>query len=312
MNSFNLNASALLVLAFVTTTLACTSVSPITFSAQSFDAEYIENPSGPVSATRDTLVKILPAPDKGFHYAYYLYIPAHLMKEPQTVLYVEPNNTGTQNDDLDFHDRAARKFIEKSYSRRIAEKLKTPMLVSVFPRLASRPQEYTHYLNRRTLKIFEGPLRRVDLQLKAMIEDARARLAQNGFQVAPKVFMNGFSSSAGFILRFTALHPDMVQASVAGGVNALPILPLKKWEGRTLPYPVGVGDLKKLIGEDFDSKTFLRIPQKLYMGALDTHDTVPFRDSWDADEAEFITQSFGAKMLPDRWDKIRVSSLGSG
>jgi hypothetical protein len=41
------------------------------------------------------------------------------------------------------------------------------------------------------------------------------------------------------------------------------------------------------------------------MGDLDTNDTVPFRDSWDADEADFIQKNFGEKMQPDRWSKIQ-------
>ena len=253
----------------------------------------------------DTLVNISPDPSKGFNFSYYLYIPGSLKDEPNTVLYVEPNNTGRGSDDLAVHDKDARKFIEKSYSHRIAMRLKSPMLVPVFPRLSSRWQEYTHYLNRRTLKINEGPLKRIDLQLAAMIEDARRRLAESRIEVAPRIFMNGFSSSAGFTLRFTALHPNLVLATAAGGINALPILPLKNWQGVKLPYPVGVGDLQELTGTEFDSKSFLSIPQKLYMGALDSNDTVPFRDAWGEDEADFIRRNFGEKMMPDRWEKIQ-------
>jgi hypothetical protein len=291
---------------------ACTSVSPNSSSPKQTELVFVENPSGPLTVIGDTLIKVLPSPDRGFNYAYYLYIPLEIEKESQSILYVEPNNTGTQNDDIEFHDRAARKFIERSYSHRIAKKLKSPMLVSVFPRLASRPQEYTHYLNRSTLMISDGPLKRIDLQLKAMIEDARARLAQSGIQVGPKVFMNGFSSSAGFALRFTALHPGLIQATAAGGINALPILPLIQWERKTLRYPIGVGDLKNLVGMDFDSKTFLKIPQMLYMGALDTNDTVPFRDAWGVEEAKFIQRTFGEKMQPDRWKQIQKIYKSTG
>lgn len=283
---------------------ACSSVTPGSTSLKRLEIDYIENPNQLVNFKGDTLVKVPPNSAKGFNFAYYLYVPVELPKESQSVLYVEPNNTGTQNDDLEVHDKAARKFIESSYSHRIAKRLKSPMLVPVFPRLSSRWQEYTHYLNRRTIKISEGSLRRIDLQLMAMIEDARYHLSKSGITIGPKVFMNGFSSSAGFTLRFTALHPELIQANSAGGVNALPILPLKKWKGRTLRYPIGVGDFKELIGEEFNSKIFLRVPQKIYMGALDTNDTVSFRDSWDADEAEFIQQNFGEKMQPDRWEKI--------
>lgn len=85
-----------------------------------------------------------------------------------------------------------------------------------------------------------------------------------------------------------------------------------KLTGKTLRYPVGVGDLKELAGKEFDSNAFLRVPQKLYMGALDTNDTIPFRDSWDADEAEFIQRSFGEKMQPDRWNRIQKIYQSAG
>ncbi len=269
------------------------------------DVDYLENPVAPPTFTKDTLVKISAAPEKGFNFGYYLSVPGNVRKDLHPSLYVEPNNTGTANDDLAFHDASARRFIERSYSHGIAVRLGSPMLVPIFPRPESRWQEYTHYLNRRTLKIPEGPLKRIDLQLCAMIENARTLLAQSGIKLAPKILMNGFSSSAGFTLRFTALHPDLVQATAAGGINALPILPLKTWKGQKLPYPVGIEDLKKIAGSAFNADVFLGIPQKLYMGALDSNDTVPFRDAWDEDEANFIRRNFGEKMMPDRWEKIQ-------
>jgi len=49
------------------------------------------------------------------------------------------------------------------------------------------------------------------------------------------------------------------------------------------------------------------------MGELDTNDTVPFRDSWDEEEAEFINRVFAPKMMPDRWRKIQgiLNSTGA-
>ncbi|MGE3760318.1 MAG: hypothetical protein AB7H97_21310 [Pseudobdellovibrionaceae bacterium] len=296
---------------FFISLLACTSAQKVA-TPENGGAVYIENPKEPFPLDQNTLIKVFSNPEKGFNFAYYLYVPMGIKKETSSILYVEPNNTGTQNDDLSIHDNAARKFIESSYSHRIAKKLNSPMLVPVFPRPARNWQEYTHYLNRRTMKISEGPLKRIDLQLRAMIQDARVRLSQNGIPTAPKVFMNGFSSSAGFSLRFTALHPGLIQATAAGGINAMPILPIKKYQKKTLPYPIGIGDLSELTGIDFDSKTFLKIPQKLYMGADDTNDTVPFRDAWDSNEANFIQQTFGKKMQPDRWEKVQKIYKATG
>lgn len=162
------------------------------------------------------------------------------------------------------------------------------------------------------MKIDESPLKRVDLQLVAMIEDARVLLSKRNINIKKKIFMNGFSSSASFSLRFTALHPQLIQAVSAGGINALPILPLKKWKGETLPYPIGVADIKEISGEAFDSKIYLKIPQKLYMGELDVNDTVLYRDSWDEQEALLIRRIFGERMMPERWEKVQNILKSSG
>ncbi len=259
----------------------------------------------------EALIKVPANSQKGFNYDYYLYLPIGVEKESQPVLMVEPNNTGKATDDMAVHDEAAKKIIQKGYFKRISDRLRFPMLIPVFPR-AGDSQPYIHYLNRQTMKINSGLMKRVDLQLIAMIEDARKILAERNIKIKNKIFMNGFSSSGSFSLRFTALHPYLIQAVSAGGINALPILPLKKYQGQKLPYPIGVDDFKEISGEEFDLKTYLKVPQKIYMGQLDTNDTVPFRDSWDEKEADFIKRILDEKMMPERWNKVQQILKGSG
>ncbi|MGE3261929.1 MAG: hypothetical protein AB7K68_09135 [Bacteriovoracia bacterium] len=228
---------AISILCFVAL-LGCSSTAQKATETPSVD--YFENPPTTAQFTfkKDALLKVGPDPAKGFNYAYYLLLPSGVESEKHPVLLIEPNNTGRASDDMSLHDQAAKKVTERGYYYRISKRLKLPMLVPVFPRPKSEWQNYIHYLNRRTIQIKEGPLKRVDLQLIAMVEDARARMAATGINIAPKFFMNGFSSSASFSLRFTALHPRLVQAVSAGGINALPILPVKKWQNQKLPYPI--------------------------------------------------------------------------
>ena len=245
------------------------------------------------------------APQVGFHYPYLLVVPANVAGEgaPSAgFLLVEPNNTGKVADDLAVHLAAARDLADKAIGGFVARELALPLLVPVFPRPEKEWELYTHQLDRDTLLVAAGPLRRLDLQLLAMIDDARARLASMGMKLPAKVLLTGFSASGSFVNRFTALHPERVQAAAAGGLNGNLILPLATLGGRELPYPLGVADLAGVSGRAFDAAAWKAVPQFLYMGALDDNDAVQYDDGYTAAEKAIVDAVIGAKMQPDRWE----------
>ena len=144
--------------------------------------------------------------------------------------------------------------------------LKTPLLVPVFP----RPMDdswliYTHSLDRGTMELTDGDMVRLDLQLIAMIKDAQTLLQGDGLKLESKVFLTGFSASGNFAQRFTILHPDIVKAVFAQGTGPLPV---GKYNGANLPYPVGTSDLKGLIGNSFNSKEYAQVAKYYYMSDL--------------------------------------------
>ncbi len=249
---------------------------------------------------QDTWLKIAADPQKGFHYPYYLFVPRALEAAADRHLFVETNNTGTNSDDFQVHDDAAADLVQGSYTNRIARELGTPLLVPVFPRPAERWQAYTHSLDEDTLLIPAGPLHRIDLQLIRMIQDAQALLRRNHVKVRDKVFLHGYSASGVFVNRFAVLHPQIVRAVAAGGVNAIPILPLAQWHGTTLPFPVGIADLKTVAGLDFDEPAYRRVSQYIYMGYLDRNDTTFSREAFSEEHAQLIRDRIGAEM-PQRW-----------
>jgi hypothetical protein len=251
--------------------------------------------------SQDTLLKVSADPKKGFHSPYYLFVPKGIESAADRHLLVEPNNTGTTSDDFQVHDDAAARLVKTSYANRIARDLGTPLLVPVFPRPAEQWQAYTHSLDEDTLLIPSGPLKRIDLQLIQMIQDAQALLRRNHITVGDKVFMHGYSASGVFANRFPVLHPQIVRAIAAGGVNAIPILPLAQWHGTTLPYPVGIADLKKLADIDFDETAYKQVSQYIYMGYLDRNDTTLSRDAFCEEHARLIRELIGAEM-PKRWE----------
>lgn len=215
------------------------------------------------NAQQFELVKVEANPAKGFQWPYYLTVPSSV-KTP-TVLLVAPNNTGKSSDDQNVHDKAALELIVfmATWSR---PALGSPILVPTFPRLASHALIYTHSLDRATLLTRLPGLERIDLQLIAMIEDARAKLATRGIVIEQKVWMEGFSASGSFVSGFVHLHPEIVKAASPGGAATLPVA---EWKGQVLEYPWGIADLKYLVGQEFNLDAFRQVAIQIYVGDQD-------------------------------------------
>lgn len=241
----------------------------------------------------------------GFEYPYFLYRPVSVADD-EVPLLVQPNNTGTATDDFQQHRDAARKTVERGQARLIADDLGVPLLVPVFPRPRSEPVDgtyYTHQLDRDTLRIEDGPLERIDLQLLAMFDHARTTaLADADFSVREKVMLNGFSASGNFADRFTVLHPERVLSVTAGGLNGMAVLPMTEAEGRTLDYHVGIADVPDITGESVDLEALDEVNQFLYMGSEDENDTIPYDDAWTSDELrQTALLVYGEDMITERF-----------
>ncbi len=244
-------------------------------------------------------------PSRGFHYEYYLFVPARLQSGEASRLLVEPNNTGTVDDNHSRHAEGARRFISDSHTRRIAERLGIPLIVPTFDRPETGWRRYTHALDSDTMAIQDGPLARIDLQLIAMIDHARALLAEEGIIIKERVLMNGFSASGTFANRFAALHPNRVRAVASGGVNAMPIVPLESKDGEELTYHVGVAGAEDLTGVPFDIDTYRTVAQYIYMGELDDNDTLPYDDAYNDDERA-VTAAILGNTMSERWGSAQA------
>ena len=240
------------------------------------------------------LLKVEPNPAKGFHWAYYLYIPSSILTadsaDGKTYLLVEPNNTGFTSDDQSVHDEYARGLIEQQSD--FVEDLKVPLLVPTFPRPDTYWKIYMHALDRDTLLTEIEGLERIDLQLIVMIDDATEILSLEGINIEDKVLMMGYSASGMFVNRFTFLHPERVRAVAIGAPGGWPIAPLGKWNGVKLRYPIGVEDMKELVGKEFNIEAVKSIPLYFYMGDQDTNDSVPYQDGYDEEDKQLIFQYF--------------------
>jgi predicted esterase len=243
----------------------------------------------------------------GFHFPYYLHVPSCI--DTQSVLVVEPNNTGMGSDEFSVHDVAASNLI----SRRVtfANEVQAPFLVPVFPRPYSNWWFYTHALDRDTLAADILELRRLDLQLIAMIDDARSRLTTQGTALDSQIFILGFSASGMFANRFAILHPTLIKAAAVGSPGGWPIAPVSSWSGEALRFNVGVADLQSLTGTNFNAVAYRRVPHYFFIGDQDTNDSVPFDDSYDAVDRELVNRLFGDTPVA-RWPQAQAIYAAEG
>jgi hypothetical protein len=249
----------------------------------------------------DTVLKFAAKPRAGFNFEYLLYLPKGTRTDSIAYLMVETNNTGL-NDTIAYHEKGARHTAARSgVGNYVAWKLRIPLLVPIFPRSQTNWAIYTHALDRDAFLSKGTDIDRLDLQLLAMVDDAGKQLASRGYQLKEQFFINGFSASGTFANRFSLLHPRRVKAMAAGGINAIPILPVQEVGSQTLNYPLGISDVASITGKPVDLEAFRKLPQLLYMGALDENDAVAFDDAYSQEDREIVYRLMGKQLVPQRW-----------
>ena len=230
----------------------------------------------------------------GFQWPYLLFIPKVIR---EGFLLGVPNNTGFSTTDPDLLSANGKCSIEEWEG--LANRLGTPLLVPLFPRLAIDGEAgnlYLHALSRASLLSDQPAYSRVDLQLIAMIDDATNFLAKRNVRVSQRVLLTGFSASGMFVSRFAMLHPDRVLAVAAGSPGGWPIVPEAQDKGVALPYPIGISDLDALVGHPVNFPALRRVAWYYYMGTQDLNDSVIFRDSFSKADELIISRHFGTDL----------------
>ena len=236
-------------------------------------------------------------PANGFDYGYYLYIPEQLRGDTRSnsirSLLVIPNNTGQISDEIAVHDVDVKRKIGHIGQLLTAKGIETPVLMPVFPRPATEHWIYTHSLDRDTMTTEKQEFARFDLQLLAMIADARKRLESEGIKTEKKVLMQGYSASGMFVNRFVFLHPEAVKAAIVGAPGGWPTAPVAEYQKRKLTFPAGIADLEEVSGKRFDLGAVKSVPLFMILGGEDTNDAVPMGDAYDRRESELVIELFG-------------------
>ena len=155
---------------------------------------------------------------------------------------------------------------------------------------------------------------RADLKVISMIDEFKEILSIDGYEVNPKVMIQGFSAGGCFAQRFSLLHPEMVEAIAIGGMGGVFTLPEKTHLENMIDYPIGIGDLEEISGILFDKEEYKKIKQFVFYGEEDTgknYNTFVNLSSWSRESGGFwkshsqknyINQYFGDK------DYIRVQN----
>ena len=241
-------------------------------------------------------------PEKGFHFPYLLKTSKKTVDANYIV--VESNNTGGHNKSIKGMTSKAKKSLGWVLGSSISKKLNYPMLMPVFPfatkeieKVLTNKNKYKYYfpqLDSDVLKIDIDKYKRIDLQLIAMIDDARERLLkENNQKINEKVIMVGFSSSSLFSARFTFLHPERVSVAIGGGIGGLLPVPTEKINGIEAIYPIGTYDFENITGTKFNLEEFKKTPQFYYQGTKDKSN--PFRrgaDDLTDEEYEIVKKLF--------------------
>ena len=259
-------------------------------------------------------------PDKGFNFPYLLKTSKKTLDAKYLI--VESNNTGNQKT-IKKMTSDAKKYLEWTFGSDIAKKLNYPLLMPVFPFATkemekdlslSESQKWKYYfpqLDSDVLKIDNAKYTRIDLQLIAMINDARERLLKkNNQNINNKIIMIGFSSSSLFAARFTFLHPERVAVAVGGGIGGLLPVPTNVINGTKLMYPIGSYDYESITGKQFNLEEYKKTPQFYWQGTKDKSN--PFRkgaEDLTDDEFEIVKKLF-TEGLPfeDKPVSLKVST----
>ena len=203
---------------------------------------------------------IAASPEKGFNFPYYLKTDKKTVNAKYLV--VESNNWNSEN--IKALTKQAKKKHMKCRGYYLATRHNMPFLMPIFPRgkRGLKGYPFIHQLDSDTIKLLKGDRERIDLQLIAMIDDARERLEKKGQMIDEKIIIIGFSSSSLFAARFTFLHPERIKLAVAGGIGGL--LPLPILDPRTpvvLSPPCELTWEIKARSKDFDLPSPFRSPE---------------------------------------------------
>lgn len=239
-------------------------------------------------------------PNAGFNFGYFINL--NISNEDPIQLIGECNNIYISESTEETKQKTLRQIENGGMvGRRLQNRIKNSALI--VPCFIRPENLYTHSLTSQTLKTSRKNLDRIDKQFVAIINDSKKHLRMLGFKTNEQIIMTGFSASAKFAQRITLLYPEQVSCVIAGGMSAIPCLPLETLNGYDLKFPLGTYDYEQLMNKKFDYKKFMSIPHYLFMGEKDTNDPLIY-DICYTNEERNIIENLYHKDMKQRWGKM--------
>ena len=294
-----------------------------TTSSQIFISEAVDGPEpvGTPYGTEPGVKKIEADPDAGFHSPYFLYTPAFPSVEESLNDSQERPLVVTAHPWGEFEERVeGASEPDGGITGSIADAMNCPVLSVPLTltrgHLGLEPQELTLAPE---LEIDDPRRERVDLQLIAMIEDAKSRLNTGTYTIADGIHYDGGSSAAYFIEKIAPLHPEYINA-YSFGANGHAFLPFEELaddipvhgdpDRTTIPWPIGTGNVEELTGEEFNKEAWMDIEQFRWIGGEDQDPDDPdnythkrFRGDDEIDQV--VEEIFGTLQVDDRFETSR-------
>jgi len=223
-----------------------------------------------------TVIPLHPAGKIQFHernenikYNWFSFLPTNIIKEEP--LYIWINNANAAVPPIDDYDE----FTDHAsgwawFSKELAEEYHLVSLVPVLP----RPKTNHVYTVAYDWKVFlpssdpfvQHPEQVINLMIDQLIEE----LSHDGYNIQPKVFIEGYSAGCMFAQRFTILHPERIKAMAGGQCGGSLVMPFGEIDGEEIDWPLGINDFDSLIGFEFNEKDFRNVPHFIYIGNKDT------------------------------------------
>jgi len=248
---------------------------------------------------------ILHQADSNIIWEWYTYVSPHLDKTKPIIIFlgVFPGTT------FDYEIQRDDSLSLLNWAIQWPEMDNFVLLTPIIPRTEDH---YPVVFEYRSFQTPDDMGKRADLKVIKMINEFTRLLKQDGYQVYPKVMIEGFSAGGSFAQRFALLHPDLVQAIAVGGLGGVFTLPEESYQSKPIDWPVGINDLEEIADVKFDREKYMKINQYIFYGDQDTGkngNTMVWPLDWgtggfwkSVDQIEFITQYFGDK------DFIRVQN----
>lgn len=224
-------------------------------------------------------------PKAGFEWGYLIYLPENIATSQKLPILFMMNNSGVASCKEEMEEKTLQRLKTNQHEKRLADKMGVPLLMPFV--LRENNDLYPHELNRAVFVLQEGSLKRLDLQILNIFKDARKQLKKKNIDTQKKMFIAGASAAGAFAWRWTLLHPEYVIAAVAA-VQHYPTLPLEKYDGNELFFPIGISDIKKYTGKKFNKKVWLEVPIFIYEGEKDFNDPLPYNECYPEEQRELI------------------------